>query len=252
MHIPFKKQLFCAFAAALAAGASLAGTLHVATEGTFAPFEFYDSKSGELVGFELDLVKAMAAKLGDDVEIEPYKFDAILPAVITGTIDFAAAGFAVTEERAKKVLFTEPFYQSGLTIIVPEGNPAGVKDYSDLEGKRISVQLGSISHDKAKTIKDAKITTFESSADAMLNLISGNADAVINAAPATDYMLVQRPALKGKVVRLDILSDGTPMAMVTSKGKPELRDKLNQALEAIKADGTYSKIHEKWFGRPAQ
>ncbi len=252
MHIPFKKQLFCAFAAALAAGSALADTLTVATEGTFAPFEFYDSKSGQLVGFELDLAKAMAAKLGKEAVIEPYKFDAILPAVMTGTIDFAAAGFAVTPERAQKVLFTEPFYQSGLTIIVPKGNPDGVKDYSDLEGKRVSVQLGSISHDKAKTIKGAKITAFESSADAILNLISGNADAVINAAPATDYMLVQRPALKKKVVRLDILTDGTPMAMVISKSKPELRDSLNKALKELKADGTYSKIHEKWFGRPAE
>lgn len=252
MHIPFKKQLFCAFAAALAAGAALADTLTVATEGTFPPFEFYDSKSGELVGFELDLAKAMTAKLGKELKIEPYKFDAILPAVMTGTIDFAAAGFAMTPERAKKVLFTEPFYESGLTIIVPKGNPAGIKDYSDLEGKRVSVQLGSISHDKAKTIKGAKITTFESSSDAILNLVSGNADAVINAAPVTDYMLVQRPSLKKKILRLDVFSDGTPMAMVISKSKPELRDSLNKALQDIKADGTYNKLHEKWFGRPAE
>lgn len=252
----FKKAVFCSLSCAAlfaACGTALAADkLTVATDGTFAPFEFHDSKTNDLIGFELDLVKAMGEKMGVEIVFHEFKFDAILPAVATSTIDFAASGFAVTEERAKRVLFTDPFYMSGLTIIVPKGNPGNIKDFDDLKGKRISVQLGSISHDRAKQIPDAELTTFEGPADALLNMMSGNADAVINAVAATDYMLVTRPALSRSVDRLDIVTNPSKMAMVVPKTNPDLQAKLNEALKAIRDDGTYNKIHMKWFGRPAQ
>lgn len=249
----FKKHLFCAAAMMLAAGSSFAaGTLTMATEGTFPPFEFHDSKTNELVGFELDLAKAAAQKMGKTLDIKEFKFDAILPAIVSNTLDFAAAGFAVTPERAKRVLFSDPFYMSGLTIIVPKGNPKGIKNFDDLKGLNVSVQLGSISHDRAKKIPDAKITTFESGADAMLNMISGNADAVINAQPATDYMIMSRPSLQKKLERLDFVADAVPMAMIFPKNRTDLQAALNKALAEIRADGTYEKLHMKWFGRPKQ
>ena len=268
-----KKHLFCAAAMMLAAGSSFAaGTLTMATEGTFPPFEFHDSKTNELIGFELDLAKAAADKMGATLDIKEFKFDAILPAIVSNTLDFtvlangnskffngaelrrifAAAGFAVTPERAKRVLFSDPFYMSGLTIIVPKGNPKGIKNFDDLKGLNVSVQLGSISHDRAKKIPGAKITTFESGADAMLNMISGNADAVINAQPATDYMIVSRPSLKTKLERLDFVADAVPMAMIFPKNRSDLQKAVNKALAEIRADGTYEKLHMKWFGRPKQ
>ena len=129
-----KKHLFCAAAMMLAAGSSFAaGTLTMATEGTFPPFEFHDSKTNELIGFELDLAKAAADKMGATLDIKEFKFDAILPAIVSNTLDFAAAGFAVTPERAKRVLFSDPFYMSGLTIIVPKGNPKGIKNFGSSE-----------------------------------------------------------------------------------------------------------------------
>lgn len=248
-----KKHLFCAAAMMLAAGSSFAaGTLTMATEGTFPPFEFHDSKTNELIGFELDLAKAAADKMGATLDIKEFKFDAILPAIVSNTLDFAAAGFAVTPERAKRVLFSDPFYMSGLTIIVPKGNPKGIKNFDDLKGLNVSVQLGSISHDRAKKIPGAKITTFESGADAMLNMISGNADAVINAQPATDYMIVSRPSLQTKLERLDFVADAVPMAMIFPKNRSDLQKAVNKALAEIRADGTYEKLHMKWFGRPKQ
>ena len=141
---------------------------------------------------------------------------------------------------------------SGLTIIVPKGNPKGIKNFDDLKGLNVSVQLGSISHDRAKKIPGAKITTFESGADAMLNMISGNADAVINAQPATDYMIVSRPSLKTRLERLDFVADAVPMAMIFPKNRSDLQKAVNKALAEIRADGTYEKLHMKWFGRPKQ
>lgn len=223
--------------------------LKFATEGTFPPFEFYDAKAGKVVGFEIDLAWAVCERMGRKCELEPYKFDAILPALVTGTIDFAAAGFAVTPERAKKVLFTDSFYTSGVSITVPKGNPAGIKTFVDLKGKRLAAQLGSVSHDVAKTIPQAKVRAFDSASDAMLDMLSGNADAVLNSAPATDYMLLERPSLGKRVDRLEVITKTTDMAMVVPKDKPELQKAMNEALAAIRADGTYEKIAAKWFGK---
>ena len=251
----FKRSVLCAalfFAGAGAMQTASAENFTIATDGTFAPFEFHDSKTNELIGFEIDLVHAMVAKMGATVDIKEYKFDAILPAIMSHSLDFAAAGFAINPERAKRVLFTDPFYQSGLTITVAKGNPEGVKSFDDLAGKRVSVQLGSVAHDRVKKIPGAKVSTFESAAEAMMNLMSGNADAVVNSAPATDYMIKMRPALAKNVVRLNFIEKPADMAMVIPKDNPELQQRLNKALAEIRADGTYDKIHEKWFGRPAK
>lgn len=243
-----KLKLFTLLSAALVAGTTMAADkIRVASEGTFAPFEFKNSQTGELEGFEIDLVKALCAKMGKEPEITMYKFDGILPAVLANTVDFAAAGLAITEERAKKVLFTNPFYKSGISVILPIDSDLKVEKFEDLKGATISVQMGSISHDKAKTIPDAKITTFDQSPDAILNMIQGGSQAAINSKASTDYMIATRPALKKQVKRLDV-TQGSYMAMIVPKNRPEMRDALNKAMVEIMADGTYDKIHQKWFG----
>ena len=148
------------------------------------------------------------------------------------------------------MLFTDPFYKSGITVILPAKSDLKIEKFEDLKGKSISVQMGSISHDKAKTIPDAQITTFDQSPDAILNMIQGGSDAAINSLASTDYMIATRPALAKQVKRLDV-EQGSYMAMVVPKNRPETRDALNKALKEIMADGTYDKIHQKWFGRPA-
>ena len=104
-----------AFAAScLIAGSAFAATLTVATSATFPPFEFQDSKTGTVQGFEIDLVKAVGAKMGRDVKIENIGFDAIIPGILSGTIDMGAAGFSITPERGKRVLFSLPRRQAHL------------------------------------------------------------------------------------------------------------------------------------------
>ena len=246
---------FCRKSAALlallgiAGGALAADTWRVATEGTFPPFEFYNSATGELQGFEVDLVKEMAKVMKKDLKLESLSFDAIIPALISGTVDAGAAGFSITPERAKRLKFTIPFYRSGLTIVVPKENKAGIQDFDDLKGKRISVQLGSTSMTYAKSIEGAKVTTFASAGDAILNMLAGNADAVINDKPVTDYILAQNKSLAEKTVHLPVLATADNFAMVTAKDNKALCDEMNAAMRKLKADGTFDKIYEKWFGR---
>lgn len=247
------KTITRAGAAALAAlvlcGSSLAASpWRVATEGTFPPFEFYNSQTGEVQGFEVDLVKAMAKKMDRELKLETIGFDAIIPAILSGTIDTGAAGFSVTPERAKRVLFSIPFYKSGLTIVVPKG-AKGIADFDDLKGKRISVQLGTTSMTFAKKIEGAQVTTFNSAGDAILNMLAGNSDAVINDKPVTDYILTQQPRLAKKVVHLPDMLSADDFAMVVAKDRPELAAELNAALKALKENGEFDKLMMKWFGK---
>lgn len=238
-----------AFAAScLIAGSAFAATLTVATSATFPPFEFQDSKTGTVQGFEIDLVKAVGAKMGRDVKIENIGFDAIIPGILSGTIDMGAAGFSITPERGKRVLFSLPFYKSGLTIIVPKENKADITDFKSLEGKRISVQIGTTSQQLAKKIPGTTITTFASAGEAVLNMLAGNSDAVINDKPVTDYMLTQSKSIAEQTTHLKPIATADLFAMVFAKNNPALKAEVDKALKDLKADGTFDKLHEKWFG----
>ncbi len=248
---------FCRKSAALiallgvAGGALAADTWRVATEGTFPPFEFYDSNTGELQGFEVDLVKEMAKVMGKDLKLESMSFDAIIPALISGTVDAGAAGFSITPERAKRLKFTVPFYRSGLTIVVPKANKAGIQDFDDLKGKRISVQIGSTSMAYAKKIEGAKVTTFASAGDAILNMLAGNADAVINDKPVTDYIRSRNSSIAENTIHLEPIATADQFAMVTTKANAKLSDEMSAALKTLKANGKFEELHQKWFGRSA-
>lgn len=253
MHFKKLGRTAAAFilSAALCGSALAAGTWRVATEGTFPPFEFYDSQTGNIQGFEVDLVKEMAKVMDKKLELQTMGFDAIIPAILSGTIDAGAAGFSITPERAKRVNFTIPFYKSGLTIVIPKKLEGQIKGFADLKGKRISVQLGSTSQTFAKKIEGAKVTTFNSAGDALLNLQAGNADAVINDKPVTDYILAQNKSIASDVVHLPDMETADMFAMVTAKDNKALCDEMSKALKTLKANGTFEKLHQKWFGVPA-
>lgn len=235
----------------LCGSAYAAGTWRVATEGTFPPFEFYNSQTGEIQGFEVDLVREMAKVMDKDLKLETMGFDAIIPAILSGTIDTGAAGFSITPERAKRVLFSIPFYKSGLTIVVPKGNPKNIQDFKDLEGKKISVQLGTTSMSYAKKIEGAQVTTFNGAGDALLNMMAGNADAVINDKPVTDYIMTQNKSISESCQHLKPIATADLFAMVIAKQNEGLKAEIDAALKKLKADGTFNKLHEKWFGVPA-
>ena len=235
----FVRTAAAGIAALVLCGSAVADTWRVATEGTFPPFEFYNSTTGEIQGFEVDLVREMAKVMKKDLKLETMGFDAIIPAILSGTIDTGA------------VLFTIPFYKSGLTIVVPKGNPKNIQSFDDLKGKKISVQLGTTSMSFAKKIQDAQVTTFNGAGDALLNMIAGNADAVINDKPVTDYIMTQNKQIAESCLHLKPIATADLFAMVTSKQNTKLKAEMDKALKQLKADGTFNKLHEKWFGVPA-
>lgn len=245
----FASAVVTAVAAAGFAGALCAKELRVASNPTFPPFEFVNSQTKEVTGFEMDLIRAMGKHLGYEVKIMNMGFDGIIPALITGTVDVGATGMSVTEERKKKVLFTDTFYKSGLTILVSKNYVDEVKTFDDLKGKKVAVQIGTTAAAKAKEI-GAEVVTFNNASEAILDLKTGNTVAVINDKPVTDYILTQQPELKQSAVHLDSnMLSADDFAMAVSKKNPELQAELNAALKALKENGEFAKLQIKWFGK---
>ena len=243
--------LFCT-SALFASASGMAKDLKVASNPTFPPFEFVNSQTKAITGFEMELIDAMGKQAGYHVVIQNMGFDGIIPAILSGTIDVGASGFSVTEERKKKVLFTEPFYESGLTILTTKANKDTIKSFADLKGKKIAVQIGTTAASKAKEIEGAQISTFNHAGEAILELHNGGVDAVINDKPVTDYILTQQPKLAAEMIHLPEKLTADPMAMAVAKTNPALQSELNKALEALKANGQYQAIYQKWFGNQAQ
>lgn len=244
-----KKLGVFALAGALLSSSALlsAKDLRVATNPTYAPFEMVDSSTGKIVGFEVDLMEAMGKLTGNTIQWVNMDFDGIIPAVTTDMVDMAASGFSINEKRKKKVDFLQPFFESGLAIIINKDNDGKIKGMADLKGKKVAVQMGTIGHDKAKEIPDVKITAFNQVGEAMMELANNGVDAVINSAPATAYMISVNPKLMKHTELLPDLLNHGQTAMVVPKGNKALADEMNKALSTLKANGTYSAIYKKWF-----
>ena len=247
----FKKAavLLCALCAA---GASLTCAqarelLRVGTEPTFAPFEFLDTKTKEFSGFDIDLIRAVADKAGYDVKILNMGFDALLPAIMTGTIDVAASGMSITPERAERVAFTKPYYQTGLSMLVRKADAQKFAKFDDLAGRPIAVQIGTTGADKAKSIKDAKVTAFNTTSDAFMALSTGSADAVILDRPVIGYFLKSQPKLAKNLQLQPAMEDAASFGFAVKKDNTALLEKLNKAYDELEASGEARKIFEKWF-----
>lgn len=223
-----------------------AKVLRVATEPSFAPFEFMDQNTSQLIGFDIDIINAIAKETGFKAEIASMPFDGQIPAVLTHQIDVAISGFTITEERAKIVNFTEPYYDAGLGSLVRNDLKSQITTAADLEGKTICAQIGTSGAMYAQKIKDAKLTQFNTASEAFMELDKGSCDATVNDKPVLEYYLATT-----KNDKLFLLTDRFTFeqyGIVTAKDNKELSNKMEAGLKLIKANGTYDKIYTKWFG----
>ena len=216
---------------------------------TFVPFEFQAEGKKDFVGFDIDLAKALANQMGYKVEFQNISFDGLIPALEAGTIDMIVSGMSITEERSKKVMFSKPYYKSGLTIVVNKEN-TDITGFIDLQGKSIAVQTGSTAAEEVKKIKDTKVREYKSSAETYMELKAGNVDAVVNDLPVNEYYLATSSDDNAKVVG-DVVSV-EEYGMAVSQKNAELADKVNKALKELKKNGEYEKIYMKWFNKKPQ
>ena len=188
--------------------------LRVATEPTFAPFEFQEEGSDKLSGFDMDLIRAIGAKMGYKVEIANMGFDALIPALNTGNIDVAIAGMSITDERKQAVGMSDPYYTSGLIVMVQKDNN-DIKSIEDLKGKRIAAQIGTTGAAKAHSVEGAVVTEFNTNTESAMELTNGGVDAVINDSPVIGYYLAQGGSEVAKTVLWKLNSMALPLKKTT-------------------------------------
>ena len=219
--------------------------LRIGTNADFAPFEFQDVSGKEYQGFDMDLIRAVAKEMGYKAEIQNINFDGLIPALEAGNLDVIISGMTINDERKKKVDFSDPYYKSGLSIIVKKDDKS-INKFSDLAGKKVAVQIGTTSAMEVKKIEGATVKEFNSSADTFLELKAGGVDAVVNDRPVNDYYIMKSGVTD--VRRLEELLTSEDYGIASSKKNPEIKKQVDAALKKLHDNGEYDKIFKKWFG----
>jgi ABC-type amino acid transport substrate-binding protein len=218
----------------------------VATEPAFAPFESKDER-GELVGFDIDLLRAIGAIAGYEIDFQSLPFDGIVPALQAGTVDAAVSSITITPERAQAIDFSRPYFKAGLAIAV-KASDTQIKTLADLKGKTIAVQLGTTSAKMAKTVPNSQVREFDSGPLALQELANGNVVAVINDAPVT-LDAIKQGKLKGVKI-IDQLLTEEYYGIALPKNSPN-RAAIDAAIGQLIQNGEYTKLYKKWFpGEP--
>ncbi|MCY1286040.1 ABC transporter arginine-binding protein 1 [compost metagenome] len=242
----YKKMLLAAAATlAFGSGAFAADKLKIGTEGAYPPFNLIDA-SGQVVGFDVEIAQALCAKMKAECSVVTSDWDGIIPALNAKKFDFLAASMSITEERKQAVDFTEPYYTNKLQFIAPKGSDFKT-DQASLKGKVIGAQRATIAgtwlEDNLKDVVDIKL--YDTQENAYLDLSSGRLDGVL-ADTFVNWEWLKSDAGKDFEFKGDPVFDNDKIAIAVRKGDP-LREKLNQALKEIVADGTYKKINDKYF-----
>jgi len=234
-------------AGALGLGSSVssAETYKVALDGTFAPHAM-PKMSGGVEGFNVDLANEIGKRLGVTMDITAAQWSGLLPGMQAGTYDFLVAPTTLTESRSKSMLFTEGYLNTDYQFVVKKGAPA-MKSLTDFKGKVIAVNKGA-SYDKwARGLADKigwKVESYGTNTDAIQAVISGRAFANVAGNTVSAWAVK-----KNSQIALSFLhSTGKVFSMPFRKDSRALRNKVENAIECMKLDGTMAKMSEKWFG----
>ena len=219
------------------------GVLKVGTDATYPPFEWIDTATGQVEGFDIDLVREICKEIGCKPEFVVVPFDGIIAGLVSQKYHMIASTFTITPERAKEVAFSDPYYDGGQAIAVPIYDSATLS-VEDLKGKTVAVQLGTTGERRASQIPDAEVIAFENIGAAFIDMENGRVDAVINDRPTTELIIRQRGA--AKIVGPTLTAEEYGLA-VTHADK-DLLSAINRALAKIKADGRFEAMRSKWFG----
>ncbi|WP_297914989.1 amino acid ABC transporter substrate-binding protein [uncultured Campylobacter sp.] len=220
------------------------GTLKVATEGTFSPFSYYNDKN-ELAGYDVDVARAVAEKLGLKIEFLTAPWDAMLAAFDAGKADAVFNQVSITDERKKKYEYSVPYTVVYGAIIVHKDNN-DIKSFEDLKGKK---NADSATSNWAQVAKKygAQNVTVDSFAKSMELLIARRVDTVVRDNTVFYDFLKQRPDAPIKIAAK--LKDVDYSAAIVQKGNKELADQINKALNELKAEGKLKEISLKYFGK---
>ena len=230
-------------------GDAAAKTYTIATDTTFAPFEYAD-ESGTYVGIDVEILAAVAADQGFEYTLNPVGFDAALQNVQSGQADGVIAGMSITDERKQVFDFSEPYFDSTVCAAAPIGSD--IKSLEDLAGKNVAVKVGTQSQKWAESIADQygfTMTVFDTSDVMYQDVLAGNSVACFEDTPVMGYAAVRGNVDIAPFAECAADSEyATPYGFAVAKGaNAELLQKFDAGLANIKADGTYQKIVDSYM-----
>jgi polar amino acid transport system substrate-binding protein len=219
------------------------GEIKMAMSGQYPPFNFVDDKN-QLTGFDVEIGQAVAKRIGIKAVPLSTAWDGIIAGLLANKYELICGSMAITEERLKSIDFSDPYYRSGAQLFVKKG--AAIKSVADLTGKKVGVTLGT-TYEKwvRENISGADVRTYKGVPDMILEVNYGRIDGFI-----TDK-IVGALAIKEKGVPIALVGDllyEEKMGIALRQNNPDLKAAMNEALAAIKDDGTYKEISMKWLG----
>lgn len=223
-----------------------AGVLVVGTEGTYRPFSFHEDGSGDLTGYDVEIITAVADELGVDVEFQETQWDGIFGGLDAGRFDVIANQVSINEERLADYDFSTPYTISPGVLVVAEDN-SDITSLEDLSGKSSAQSLTSNWYEVA-TGYGANVEAVEGWAQAVELLRQGRVDATVNdELTFLDYEQTEGGETGLKIV--DETDDASKNAFAFRKGSDDLVDAVDDALEELRSNGTLAEISEKYFGQ---
>ena len=224
------------------------GTLRVAVEGTYPPFNFKDAKTGQLTGYDVDVAKLLAGKLGLKPEFVTTEWSAILAGLGAGKYDAIVSQVGINPKRQQAFDFSTPYTYSAPQLIVRKNERIEYKSLNDLKGRKVGVGQGSVFEQQARAVPGIEVKSYPAAPENLQDLAFGRIDAALNDGLMVAYLLkhsqlpIRAGARVGAVER---------MGVAVRKGNPAFLAAIDKALEAARADGSLKQISMKWFGSDA-
>lgn len=218
------------------------GKLVVATSADYPPYEFHMMIDGkdEFVGFDMDLARALAEKMGVELEIQDMGFDAVLGSVTTGMADLGIAGIGKRPDRESMFEFSMEYHNSEQGLLVRKEDADKIKSVADLKGKKVGAQIGTIQEKIANNIEGAEVKVLSKLTNIILDLKTGMVDAVVIEYPVGKSYAVQNKDL-AVAEEVKFPSEGEGSCIIANKGETELIEEVNKIVKELKDSG---KINE--------
>jgi len=221
------------------------GTLKIAMEGTYPPFNFKDQKTGELSGYDVDVAKLLAAKLGVKPEFITSEWSGILAGLAAKKYDVILNQVGINPKRQEAFDFSEPYTISSPQLVVRKNDTLQYANLNELKGKKVGVGQGSAFEAQAKAVPGIEVKSYPAAPEYLQDLAIGRVDAALNDSLMVAYLLKNSPLPLKAGARVG----GTErMGVPFAKGNPQFKAALNKALADIAADGSLTKASLKWFG----
>lgn len=230
-----------------ATGALAEGKLILGSNCSFPPFESIDDQ-GNPTGFDIEISRLVAQKMGKELEVMDMSFDGLLLALQGGQIDMVAAAMTIRPDRQEQADFSNSYFNAQQKVIVRKGYEA-IKSVEDIKDKYVAVQDGTTGYYMATDtlgLASDHVAAFKNAADAILELKSGRVDCVIiDTAPANVFVSLNDDL----VILEDIVTDSEDYGIAVAKGNVELLTAINEVLDEIKANGVYDELIAKYFAQ---